>query len=426
MIIGFDAKRIVRNTTGLGNYCRTLVNDLTRVVPSDWQLRLYAPDSGRDDLRSKVVEAPNLSFAYPGNADAATDQKALRSLLTTIPVIGPLYRSFWRIGPIVGDLQRQGVQIYHGLTGELPRGLRQAGIPAVVTIHDLIFMRHPEYYHWIDRQIYEWKFRVACREATRIIAISECTKRDIIDLGGVDADRIDVIYQSCSPRFAAPAASERSAPLPSVSAPAPRPSAPAPPPSAPASSPGVGCAAALPLPRRFILSVGTIEARKNIALAVKALPLLPADVHLVAVGRRTKYSDRVLAAARQQGLAARVHFLHGVSDADLQAIYQQAEAFVYPSRYEGFGIPIIEAIFSGLPVVAATGSCLEEAGGPDSLYVSPDDPAALAAAVAAVLKGAPGREQRIAAARRYVARFEGNNVATQVLNVYQRVMSDAK
>ena len=182
----------------------------------------------------------------------------------------------------------------------------------------------------------------------------------------------------------------------------------------------------MPLPRRFILSVGTIEARKNIALAVKALPLLPADVHLVAVGRRTKYSDRVLAAARQQGLADRVHFLHGVSDADLQAIYQQAEAFVYPSRYEGFGIPIIEAIFSGLPVVAATGSCLEEAGGPDSLYVSPDDPAALAAAVAAVLKGAPSREQRMAAARRYVARFEGNNVATQVLNVYQRVMSDAK
>jgi len=397
MIIGFDAKRIVRNTTGLGNYCRTLVNDLTRVVPPDWQLRLYVPDSGRDDLRSKVVEAPNLSFAYPGNADAATDPKALRSLLPTIPVIGPLYRSFWRIGPIVGDLQRHGVQLYHGLTGELPRGLRQAGIPAVVTIHDLIFMRHPEYYHWIDRQIYEWKFRVACREATRIIAISECTKRDIIALGGVDADRIDVIYQSCSPRFAAPA-----------------------------SSPGGCCAAALLLPRRFILSVGTIEPRKNIALAVEALPLLPADVHLVAVGRRTKYSDRVLAAARQQGLADRVHFLHGVSDADLQTIYQQAEAFVYPSRYEGFGIPIIEAIFSGLPVVAATGSCLEEAGGPDSLYVSPDDPQALAAAVAAVLKGAPGREQRIAAARRYVARFEGNDVATQVLNVYQRVMSDAK
>ena len=401
MIIGYDAKRIVRNTTGLGNYCRTLVNDLTHVLPSDWQLRLYAPDSGRDDLRSKVVDAPNLHFVYPGNAGSSVSTEVRQSLLAALPVMGPVYRSFWRIGPIVGDLQRDGVQLYHGLTGELPRGLRRAGIPAVVTIHDLIFMRHPEYYHWIDRQIYEWKFRVACREATRIIAISECTKRDIIALGGVAPDRIDVVYQSCSPRFSA-AASEQSASAP--------------------SSRG-GCAASLPLPRRFILSVGTIEARKNIALAVNALPLLPADVHLVAVGRSTKYAERVLADARRNGLADRVHFLHGVSDADLQTIYQQAEVFVYPSRYEGFGIPIIEAIFSGLPVVAATGSCLEEAGGPDSLYVAPDDAPSLAAAVTKVLKGASGREQRIAAARRYVARFEGNDVAAQVLKVYQRVMA---
>ena len=375
-VIGFDAKRVVRNGTGLGNYGRTLVNDLARVAPDDWQLRLYAPDAGRDDLRRQVTETERLSFVYP-------QHRPLK-----------LQRSLWRIGSIVDDLRRDGVSLYHGLTGELPQGLQQAGIRSVVTVHDLIFMRHPEYYHWIDRKIYEWKFRVACREADRVIAISQRTKEDVMELGGVSADRIDVIYQSCSPRFAETVSQEQM--------------------EAVRSRYG--------LSERFILSVGSIEERKNILLAVEALHHLPQNVYLVAVGRQTGYSQKVLKIAEERGLAGRVHFLHGVPDADLQALYQMAEVFVYPSRYEGFGIPIIEAIHSGLPVVAATGSCLEEAGGPDCLYVDPDDAEELAAAVSQMLRGAEGREQRILRSREYVHRFEGCDVAGQVMDVYRRVL----
>lgn len=375
-VIGFDAKRVVRNGTGLGNYGRTLVNDLARVAPADWQLLLYAPDGGRDSLRQQVKETERLRFVYP-------QHRPLK-----------LQRSLWRIGGIVDDLRRDGVSLYHGLTGELPRGLRRAGIRSVVTIHDLIFMRHPEYYHWIDRQIYEWKFRVACREADRVIAISERTKEDVMALGGVSADRIDVIYQSCSPRFAETVAQEQM--------------------EAVRNRYG--------LSGRLVLSVGSIEERKNILLAVKALRHLPEDIHLVAVGRQTTYSQQVLREAAAAGLAQRVHFLHGVPDGDLQALYQMAEVFVYPSRYEGFGIPIIEAIHSGLPVVAATGSCLEEAGGPDCLYVAPDDDGALAAAVGQLLHGTTGREERIRRSREYVRRFEGTDVAGQVMDVYRRVL----
>ena len=142
----------------------------------------------------------------------------------------------------------------------------------------------------------------------------------------------------------------------------------------------------------------------------------------MAVGRQTGYSQKVLKIAEERGLAGRVHFLHGVPDVDLQALYQMAEVFAYPSRYEGFGIPIIEAIHSGLPVVAATGSCLEEAGGPDCLYVDPDDAEALAAAVSQLLRGAEGREERIQRSREYVRRFEGCDVAGQVMDVYRRVL----
>ena len=372
-VIGFDAKRIVRNATGLGNYGRTLVNDLVGVVPTDWQLRLYAPDPGRDELRSQVAA----QFVYPQG-------RPLK-----------LQRSLWRIGPIVNDLKRDGVQLYHGLTGELPRGLRRAGIRSVVTIHDLIFLRHPEYYHWVDVKIYAWKFRTACREADRIIAISERTKQDVVELGGVEPERVDIVYQSCSPRFLADVTPQQLADV----------------------------RQRYGLPERFMLSVGSIEERKNILLAVRSLPFLPDDIHLVAVGKPTKYSASVLRWADREQLTSRVHFLHGVPDEDLQVLYRMAEVFVYPSRYEGFGIPVIEAIHSHLPVVAATGSCLEEAGGPDSLYVSPDNPEALAAAVRQLLKGAPGREQRISSSREYVRRFEGNDVASQVYDIYRELIT---
>ena len=115
---------------------------------------------------------------------------------------------------------------------------------------------------------------------------------------------------------------------------------------------------------------------------------------------------------------------HDVTNDELPQLYAGAEAFVYPSRYEGFGIPIIEAIAMGLPVVAATGSCLEEAGGPHSLYVSPDDAEGLAAAVRRVLRGAPEREERIARSRDYIHRFEGQDVAQQVIDVYKTLLNN--
>ena len=406
-IIGFDAKRLVRNTSGLGNYSRTLVNDLAATVPSDWSLRLYAPDEGREDLRRQIDPRPNLQYSYPKGDPPQPSLKregdsslftlhfpffTLHSSLFTLH--SSLFTSLWRTRGIVSDLQRDHVTLYHGLSGELPLGIRKSGIPSVVTIHDLIFLRHPEYYKWLDRKIYTWKFHHTVKEADLIIAISECTRRDIIQLGQVPADKIRVIYQSCSTLFKQREGDDH---LMKVNA-------------------------RYELPARYLVNVGTIEPRKNIALAVKALPLLPDDLQLVIIGRRTPYADEVLQEARRLGVSHRVKLLHNVPTDDLPAILQMAEVSVYPSRYEGFGIPIIEAIQSGLPVVACTGSCLEEAGGPDSLYVSPDDPAAMAHAIRQSLKGAEGREERIRRSQTYVQRFEGTDVATQVLHLYQELL----
>ncbi|SNU04103.1 Glycosyltransferase involved in cell wall bisynthesis [Prevotellaceae bacterium MN60] len=368
--IGIDAKRIVRNGTGLGSYGRTLVNDLIRLGDADMPLRLYAPDEGRDELRTQIIGDGNVQFCYPEGHPSA------------------IRKALWRSHGVVKDLVRDGVQVYHGLSGELPTGIRKAGIKSVVTIHDLIFMRHPEYYHWIDTKIYEWKFRQALREADCIIAISERTRQDILELGGQQyADRIQVIYQSFAPHFSTDISSEEKAKV----------------------------RERYKLPQRFILNVGTIERRKNLALAVEAVELLPQDIHLVAVGRQTSY-------VRDLPHSDRLHLLGGISNRELAAIYALAEAFVYPSRYEGFGIPIIEAIAAGLPVVACTGSCLEEAGGPYSRYVGPDDVIGMAEAIKMSLRGSRGRQDRIARSREYIRRFEGNDVAAQVAQVYHDLM----
>ena len=366
--IGFDAKRIVRNGTGLGSYGRTLVNDLAQYP---LRLNLYAPDKGRDDLRTQIVERDNIAFVYPTSRH---------------------FKSYWRSRGIVADLKRDGIQLFHGLSGELPFGIRKSGIKSVVTIHDLIFLRHPEFYNPIDVQIYKWKFRQTIKEADYIIAISECTKRDILEYGGnlVSEDKITLIYQSCSPRFNT-SQNYKTSNLYSK----------------------LGC---------YVLSVGSIEPRKNTMLALKALHHLPDDISLVLVGRHTAYTDKLIQYARANGLEHRLHILHGVPDTDLPALYAGAECFVYPSVYEGFGIPIIEAISCGLPVVACTGSCLEEAGGPDSLYVAPNDAIGMANAIRRSLKGAYDREERILRSMDYIRRFSGTDVAGQVVDVYKRVL----
>ena len=375
MIIGFDAKRIVRNGTGLGNYCRTLINDMIR-CNNGKQLLLYTPDKGRDALRNQIIESENCKFVYPKKKK------------------GKIYRSLWRTKKIVRQLVEDKVDVYHGLSGELPLGLKENGIKGVVTIHDLIFLRHPEYYHWIDRKIYTWKFHKTLKEAEHIIAISECTKRDILEFGDYNPEKISVIYQSCNPRFL----------------------------QYPCKEDIVKTIQKYHLPEQYLLCVGTIEERKNLLLVIKALALLPDNIHLVAVGKQTKYTEKIKKAANNLGITHRLHLLSGVNDNELNVIYKKADIFVFPSRYEGFGIPIIEAIFSGLAVVACTGSCLEEAGGPHCLYVDPDDIKGMAKSIMHIINNKEERDERIRLSMEYVQQFKGADLASKMFDVYNCII----
>ena len=373
MIIGLDAKRAMANQTGLGNYSRYMVDILATYHQSN-NYRLFVPKEKKNSSFDKLLHHKNVRSLFP----QSTTMKRFSSL--------------WRTWFIKKDLVRSGVQLYHGLSNELPIGIHKTGIKSVVTIHDLIFLRYPEYYTPIDRKIYNFKFRYACHVADRIVAISECTKRDIMHFYHIPEEKIDVVYQGCDPQYSVKVSEACKAEI----------------------------KARYNLPDKFILNVGSIEPRKNLMLAVRALKDVPSDVHLVAIGRKTSYVNEITDYINENGLADRVHLIHNLPHKDLPAVYQLATLFVYPSRFEGFGIPIIEAMHSQLPVIAATGSCLEEAGGKDSLYVDPDDVAGMAEAMNRVLTDRALREKMITSGNLYLKRFQENVLADSMTKVYAK------
>ena len=373
MTIGFDAKRAFANNTGLGNYSRYIIKNLSVFFP-DCRFRLYAPKEVDQPVMKQIRKSENVSFFFPSGLNAR-------------------FSSLWRTTGISAGLSRDGVQLFHGLSNELPVGLRKRGIRSVVTIHDLIFLRYPQFYHAIDRAVYTRKFRHACREADRIVAVSECTKREIINFFNTAPDKISVIYQGCDQSFSKETPLEEKQQV----------------------------CRKYGLPDTFILTVGTIESRKNLLLTVKALSHLDDSIHIVAVGRQTRYAAEVKKYAVQHGLANRLHYLSGITFSDLPAIYQSAAVFVYPSFFEGFGIPVIEALHSGTPVIAATGSCLEEAGGPYSLYVDPDNEEQLADNIQKVLSDKNLQTTMITEGKKYVARFDDQLLARQMMELYDQI-----
>ena len=179
----------------------------------------------------------------------------------------------------------------------------------------------------------------------------------------------------------------------------------------------------LNLPKRYILNVGSIEERKNVMLAVEALPMITdSEVALLIVGRHTPYALSVMQRARALGVEKRVVMRHDIAFAELPAVYQGAEAFVYPSRFEGFGIPILEALCSQVPVVAATGSCLEEAGGEGSLYVDADDSQALAKCINNILGNEHLRREMVEKGLHHAAGFSAETQTRQLIDLYQQIL----
>lgn len=378
MKIGFDAKRLFHNFTGLGNYSRFVVQALSDRKP-EHHYYLFTPRSKNHPEVDGIVSHSNVSIVTPPG----------------------LYRAFkasslWRTFGISKEPAFKKLDIFHGLSHELPLSI-PTHIASVVTIHDLIFIRYPELYNPIDVRLYKAKVNSACSRADRILATSYQTKQDIVEFLKVDPAKIDVVYQGCHPGFSRTCSSEEI----------------------------VEVKSRYQIPGEYVLHVGTVEARKNVLLLIRALAMIPAEsrVPLVIVGRATKYKDQIVDIARSLSVDHLITFLHGVSFRDLPAIYQGASLFVYPSFFEGFGIPIVEALESSVPVIAATGSCLSEAGGPGSVYVNPNDAEALAYQMRTILASEEIKKNMILAGKEHLKNFKPQVIADKLMHVYLDVIA---
>ena len=176
------------------------------------------------------------------------------------------------------------------------------------------------------------------------------------------------------------------------------------------------------IPTRYILCVGTIEPRKNQLALVRVLPMLCEKIHLVLISKPTPYQHIIEEEAHQLGVQEQVHILNQVPNRDLPAIYQGSTLFAYLSFFEGFGIPVLEAVTSGVPVVAATGSCLEEAGGPDSIYCNPSDLTQIADMLNELLTHPAHTARMIQTGLKYAGAFTESLVTRQLLSVYNQLL----
>lgn len=369
--IAIDAKRAYFNRSGLGNYSRNLISALCQWGSNALSLFLFTP---RLKGRMNLPEEQDLFVVYP---------KYHRFRLL---------QSVWRSRTSTRDVRRLRIDIYHGLSHELPWGIHRTQAKTVLTVHDLIFMRHPELFGRINAWIYTRKIRYACRVANRVVAVSTQTKNDIVELLGVEPQRIEVIPQSCNSIFRQQASAEEIAQV----------------------------RIKYNLPERYMLYVGTVEQRKNILTAIKAIDEQNIDIQLVVVGRKTSYyTNEIAPYVAAHGLEQRVLFPQYVPDADMPALYQGAWAFIYPSIYEGFGIPIVEALTSGLPVITTQGGCFEETGGDACLYVPPTDVRAMGEAMRKLMSDSDLRQHLVACGREHVQRFSPERIAQQYVDLYK-------
>lgn len=377
MRLGFDGKRATQNFRGLGNYSRGIIEGLLEYSQED--LFLYTPVIKDERAKKWLKDQHNLRLHIkePKN------------------IIGQALPSLWRSFLIADELKEDQLDLFHGLSHEIPVGINKAAKKSVVTIHDLIFLRYPDFFPLIDRITYKQKFSYACKHADMVIAICEQTKRDLIEFLGVDEKKIVVHYQSCDPFFYEMRNFDEQKNLMKK----------------------------YHFERPFILNVGAFEERKNQLALIEAFAKISTQIEqdLVLIGNGKSYLEECKKKVEDLSLSSRVRFLSNIPFAELPIFYQTADLFCFPSHFEGFGLPITEALFSKTPVITSFGSCFPESAGPDSVYIDPLSVNDISDKILQVLSDVKLQETMIAKGYDFVQRFHRKNVTMNILECYAQL-----
>ncbi len=396
-----DVSAAVHQRAGLGRYAYELVKGLMDLP------ECVIPSAARN--LTAGTEIPRRRSAAPRNdtqsiqLTAFYHQRGEAVLLPPIDQLPTLTTRLavrpWRLTTALAyfsgfaqDRLFAKADIFHATEHLLPR-LRRTR--SVFTLHDLIFQFDPDSHKPLNIAFLKTMMPRFLRAADAIIAVSECSKRDAVRLYGLAPDKIRVIYEGVDPHFA-PVTDQ--AQLSAVRS-------------------------KYNLPERFIVHVGTIEPRKNLPLLFDVIAQW--DKHLVVAGKLGWLTEPILAKVKELGLEQRVTFTGFVADEDLPALISAATLLAMPSKYEGFGLPVLEAMACGTPVIASNTSSLPEVGGDAALYARPTDPASWAQLIDRVWGDAELQSSLREKGFKQAAKFKWQTMARETAEVYRAVSRTA-
>lgn len=368
-----DVSAAVHSRAGLGRYSERLAPAVHRLHPDRTAVFF---NQGRDGvLPSSLAELPRRSVRLG-------------------------YKP-WRMAVLLAHLGRIGFNrlvpdaaLFHS-TEHLLMPLR--GVPTVLTIHDLIFKLFPAYHKRLNYWYLNWAVPIFARRADRIIAVSEATKRDIVQQYSIDAGKIRVVYEAASPHFRPPTAEQIAA-----------------------------ARARYHLPEQFLLHLSTIEPRKNLSRLLDALVELRRErpgLRLALVGSKGWLYDDLFARIARDGLQDAVQPLGWIPDDDLPAVIAAADLAVQPSLYEGFGLPILEHMACGQVVAASRSASHPEVGGEAAAYFAPDDTAEMTAVIGRLLRDRAEYAHRRDLGLAQAARFSWQRAARETSAVYAELLA---
>jgi len=366
MRIGFDAKRYFHNTSGLGNHSRSIIDTL---IEQDGDCEVFLFDS-------KTKSQPD-----------ANDQLQL--------VHPKRYSPFWRQIGISNEIEKLKLDVFHGLSAELPLS-KPRGTKLVVTIHDLIFIKFPAYYSFVDRLIYTYKTRQAIVAADVIICCSEATKKDVMDVFSVDEAKLRVIYQSCGSQYNTRISGESLAAFRKDHT----------------------------LPEKYLLCVSKFESRKNHIRLINAWLSIPDEQRtpLVLVGVKGNTFDQVNKMLAESG-TDKVLIFSTVKTEDLAYFYQGADWTIFPSEYEGFGIPVLESISCHTPVLTSANTSMEEITGAMETNFNPRDEASITKSLL-MIGNEDIRQVTIDKQRSTLDMFNAKTIVNQHIDLYKSLVND--
>lgn len=376
MHVVLDARYLARLQSGVGYYTQRLLGGLAAIDRENRYTCVVAQDGPGLPVRQANVASWSTRVSFENHP------------------IGDL----WLLGYLPLRLRALGTDVYHGPAVFLP--LVKLGYRTVVTIHDLVSFLFPETVPRKYSLYMRLMTRLAARSADRIIAVSSATKADLRRVLHVPDDKVVVIHEAVGPEFR----------------------------EAPSAEAMESVMRRYGLRRPYCLFVGNLEPRKNLGRLIEAFARLrgrtgsgPGAPQLVLAGTRAWLHSGIFRAVERQGLGGEVVFPGYVPAADLPALYAAAACFVFPSVYEGFGLPVLEAMAAGAPVIASRAGAIPEVAGDAALLVDADRPAELAEAIESVLGDARLRARLVTAGRARAGAFTWEAVARQTLDVYTEV-----